>query len=146
MDRVSIKGHSDPVTRVDVRWQQGMGPMGRARARTSARVVLRVIPLHPQAMSSGEWHKISVRVPFANSKHADIAKQVIEVDRELQPQAVKRELTVEGDVLVASFSTLTVRLARLSLNSFLENVDLVVRTISQFGDDAEHCPMPPTHS
>jgi len=105
----------------------------------------RVIPLHPQAMS-GEWHKISVRIPFANSKHADIAKQVIEVDRELQPQAVKRELTVEGDVLVASFSTLTVRLARLSLNSFLENVDLVVRIISQFGDDAEHCPMLPTHS
>jgi EKC/KEOPS complex subunit PCC1/LAGE3 len=106
----------------------------------------------------------SVRIPFANSKHANIAKQVIEVDRELQPQAVKRELSVEGDVLVAyvlailrfrntpthsylrSFSTLTVRLARLSLNSFLENVDLVVRTISQFADDAEHRPMPPTYS
>ena len=43
----------------------------------------------------------SVRIPFANSKHAHIAKQVIEVDRELQPQAVKRELTVDGDVLVA---------------------------------------------
>jgi len=95
---------------------------------------------------SGEWHKISVRIPFANSKHADIAKQVIEVDRELQPQAVKRELSVEGDVLVASFSTLTVRLARLSLNSFLENVDLVVHTISQFANDAEHPPMPPTYS
>jgi len=98
-----------------------------------------------QAMSS-EWHKISVRIPFANSQHANIAKQVIEVDRELQPQAVKRELSVEGDVLVASFSTLTVRLARLTLNSFLENVDLVVRTISQFADDAEHRPMPHTHS
>ncbi|KAH9178245.1 transcription factor Pcc1-domain-containing protein [Lactarius sanguifluus] len=94
---------------------------------------------------SGEWHKISVRIPFANSKHANIAKQVIEVDRELQLQAVKRELSVEGDVLVASFSTLTVRLARLTLNSFLENVDLVVRTISQFADDAEHSPKPPTH-
>ncbi|KAH9058392.1 transcription factor Pcc1-domain-containing protein [Lactarius vividus] len=86
-----------------------------------------------------------VRIPFANSKHANIAKQVIEVDRELQPQAVKRELSVEGDVLVASFSTLTVRLARLTLNSFLENVDLVVRTISQFADDAEYSPKPPTH-
>ena len=98
--------------------------------------------------------KSSVRIPFADPKHASIAKQVIEVDRELQPHAVRRELALDGDVLVAyvrhehalvlalirvhrTFYTLTVRLARLTLNSFLENVDLVVRTISQFADDAE---------
>jgi EKC/KEOPS complex subunit PCC1/LAGE3 len=40
-------------------------------------------------------------------------------------------------VLHSTFYTLTVRLARLTLNSFLENVDLVVRTIGQFADDAE---------
>ncbi|KAH9972811.1 transcription factor Pcc1-domain-containing protein [Lactifluus volemus] len=79
----------------------------------------------------------SVRIPFANPQHASIAKQVIEVDRELQPHAVKRELRLDGDVLVATFSTLTVRLARLTLNSFLENIDLIVRTISQFAHDAE---------
>jgi Transcription factor Pcc1 len=43
----------------------------------------------------------SVRIPFANPQHASIAKQVIEVDRELQPHAVKRELSLDGDVLVA---------------------------------------------
>ena len=43
----------------------------------------------------------TVRVPFASAKHASIAKQVIEVDKELQPQVVKRVLDVEGDVLVA---------------------------------------------
>jgi EKC/KEOPS complex subunit PCC1/LAGE3 len=43
----------------------------------------------------------SVRIPFANPQHASIAKQVIEVDRELQPHAVKRELRLDGDVLVA---------------------------------------------
>ncbi|KAI0001480.1 transcription factor Pcc1-domain-containing protein [Russula compacta] len=85
----------------------------------------------------GDWHKISIRIPFANPRHASIAKQVIEVDRELQSHVVIRELTLDGDVLVATFSTLTVRLARLTLNSFLENIDLVVRTISQFADDAE---------
>jgi len=87
-----------------------------------------------------DWHKISVRIPFANPTHATIAKQVIEVDRELQPHAVRRELTLDGDILVATFYTLTVRLARLTLNSFLENVDLVVHTISQFADDAEQRP------
>lgn len=34
------------------------------------------------------------------------------------------------------FQTLTVRLARLTLNAFLENVDLVVRTIEEFGDNS----------
>lgn len=43
----------------------------------------------------------TVKVPFASSKHALIAKQVIDVDRELQPQAVKRELSVDGNYLIA---------------------------------------------
>jgi len=78
-----------------------------------------------------------VQIPFQSAKHASIAKQVIEVDKELQPQAVKRKIEVEGTFLLATFTTLTVRLARLTVNAFLENVDLVVRTISEFGEDAE---------
>lgn len=86
-----------------------------------------------------------------------IAKQTIEVDAELQPHAVERILTVEDDILIAyvitigvstemlilfysTFKTLTIRLARLTVNGFLENVDLVVRTLGDFGEDAEqHC-------
>lgn len=36
-----------------------------------------------------------------------------------------------------TFKTLTVRLARLVVNAYLENVDLVVRTIGEFGEEAE---------
>jgi len=36
---------------------------------------------------------------------------------------------------------LTVRLARLTVNAFLENVDLVVRTIHEFGEEAERGPV-----
>ncbi|KAH9846684.1 CTAG/Pcc1 family [Lenzites betulinus] len=82
-----------------------------------------------------------MRIPFASEKHANIAKQVIDVDRELQPEVVKRSLTVEENILVATFTTLTVRLARLTSNAFLENVDLVVRTIGEFGEDAERAPL-----
>lgn len=71
----------------------------------------------------------------------------------MQPHAVKRILEVEGATVVAfvgvslptilgadlescrTISTLTIRLARLSLNAFLENVDLVVRTLHEFGSD-----------
>ena len=45
--------------------------------------------------------------------------------------------------LLRIFSTLTVRLARLTVNAFLENVDLVVRTLEQFGEDAEKHPTGP---
>jgi len=37
-------------------------------------------------------------------------------------------------------------MARLTLNSFLENVDLVVRTIGQFADDAEQPSASHSHS
>lgn len=43
----------------------------------------------------------TVEIPFASHKHAVIAQQTIGVDAELQPQAVKRTLTVKDDVLVA---------------------------------------------
>ncbi|KAH9903061.1 Pcc1-domain-containing protein [Cubamyces lactineus] len=92
------------------------------------------------APSDSQWHTITIRIPFASEKHANIAKQVIDVDRELQPEVVKRTLAVEGNELVATFTTLTVRLARLTSNAFLENVDLVVRTIGEFGEDAERVP------
>jgi len=88
------------------------------------------------ALVNGDWHTINVEIPLPSSKHALIVKQVIEVDAELQPNAVKRELSVQDDKLIATFRTLTVRLARLTLNAFLENVDLVVRTIEEFGDNS----------
>jgi len=83
------------------------------------------------------WHTVTVQIPFTSPKHATIAKQAIEVDPELQPHAVERTLTVKDYTLTATFKTLTIRLARLTVNGFLENVDLVIRTIGEFGEDAE---------
>ncbi|KAJ3808692.1 CTAG/Pcc1 family [Lentinula aff. lateritia] len=89
---------------------------------------------------SEDWHSVTLKIPFASEKHALIAKRTIEVDPELQPHAVKRVITVEENVLIAAFSTLTIRLARLVANAFLENVDLVVRTLEQFSEEAENPP------
>ena len=35
-----------------------------------------------------------------------------------------------------TFKTLTIRLARLTVNGFLENADLVIRTLGEFGEEA----------
>ncbi|KAG8935067.1 hypothetical protein FRC01_009107 [Tulasnella sp. 417] len=87
-------------------------------------------------MAETQWHTMTIKLPMVSEEHATIVKRVIDVDKELQSHVVKRTLTTEGNVLVATFKTLTVRLARLTLNSFLENVDLVVRTLSEFAEDA----------
>ena len=41
----------------------------------------------------------------------------------------------------SKFDTLTVRLARLTVNGFLENVDLVARTIGEFAEEAANKPL-----
>ena len=43
----------------------------------------------------------TVTIPFLSEEHAQIVKQVLDVDRELQPHAVKRVLEVQGNDLVA---------------------------------------------
>jgi EKC/KEOPS complex subunit PCC1/LAGE3 len=110
-----------------------------------------------------------VKIPFASTAHASTAKQVIEVDKELQPHAVQRTLEVADNTLIAyvlglspffhpflllllthliikfyrTFETMTIRLSRITVNAFLENVDLVVRTLAEFGDDAASIPAHP---
>ncbi|KAH7106299.1 transcription factor Pcc1-domain-containing protein [Auriculariales sp. MPI-PUGE-AT-0066] len=84
-----------------------------------------------------DWHAVTIRVPFRSAQHATIAAKAIGVDSELQPHAVRRTLKVEDYILVTTFETLTIRLSRLTLNAFLENLDLVARTLSEFGDEAE---------
>lgn len=87
-------------------------------------------------MSQRDWHAVTIRIPFTSPEHAKIAMDVISVDKELQAHAVKRDLSLDGDELVATFKTLTVRLARLTLNAYLENVELIIRTLDEFGPDA----------
>jgi len=84
----------------------------------------------------GHKHALTVHIPFASPSHASIALQVLEVDPELQPHAVKRILEVDGDILIARFACSTVRLTRLTVNAYLENVDLILKTLSAFGEDA----------
>ncbi|WVW78411.1 hypothetical protein I302_100365 [Kwoniella bestiolae CBS 10118] len=81
------------------------------------------------------WHTTTLRIPFHTPQHAQIAKQALEVDKEQNAVFVHRELEVQGDVLIATYSTTTIRLLRLSTNSFLSSLDLVVRSMTSFAPD-----------
>jgi hypothetical protein len=56
-------------------------------------------------VESQEPHTIilqsTLQIPLASQKHGTIARDVINVDRELNPSSAKRTLTVDGDTLIA---------------------------------------------
>ncbi|OCF32559.1 hypothetical protein I316_05739 [Kwoniella heveanensis BCC8398] len=81
------------------------------------------------------WHTVTLRIPFHTPQHAEIARQAIDVDREQNGTFVSREMAVEGEELVVTYWTSTIRLLRLSTNSFLSSLDLVTRTMTSFAPD-----------
>ncbi|GHJ87054.1 hypothetical protein NliqN6_3456 [Naganishia liquefaciens] len=90
----------------------------------------------PAQDNQQDWHQTTLRIPFKSAAHADIARRVILVDRELNAHLVERSIVVEGSNLVATYRTATVRLLRLATNGFIENLQLVIRTIHEFAPTA----------
>ncbi|ORX33930.1 transcription factor Pcc1-domain-containing protein [Kockovaella imperatae] len=83
------------------------------------------------------WHTVSMRIPFLNHQHATIAKRALEVDKEQHPGLIHRTIEVENEAVVVHYACATVRLLRLSTNSFFSSVDLVVRTLEAFAPDPD---------
>jgi EKC/KEOPS complex subunit PCC1/LAGE3 len=65
---------------------------------------------------------------------ASQALQILSPDKELKEDLVKRTLSVEGNELHADFECVSARMARVSVNSFLENAELVVSSMGELGE------------
>ena len=74
-----------------------------------------------------------VNIPFQDDRQAMIAYNSLRVEVEPARSKVKRNLSVEGNNLVAHFNAADARSLRVSINSYFEHVALVVDTIKQFG-------------
>jgi len=74
----------------------------------------------------------SLHVPFPDSRTAEIALSSLQVDKEPPRSNVRRRLSVEGCDLVAEFEGPELKKLRTSMNSFVDHVHLVLRTIEQF--------------
>lgn len=74
---------------------------------------------------------LSVKVPFPSSSLADIAKQALEPDSEVKPTEVQKTFRVLDDDLYIDFTCISVRMARVALQSFLDNLEVVVRTMHE---------------
>ncbi|KAI9249121.1 CTAG/Pcc1 family [Phascolomyces articulosus] len=77
-------------------------------------------------------HKFrKIEIPFPSNRLATIARRVINVDKELKTDQVQRTLTVNDNKLEALFECTTARMMRVSVNSFLEMLTMVTRTMEE---------------
>ena len=113
----------------------------------------------PCSSRSSSSSSSSLRIPLPSPDTALLVKRVIDVDKPLRPRELTRDLTLEGPVLVAfvllsssscllplsseltlaptrlarsSFRAASVAQARVALDHFLSDVELVVQTLDRF--------------
>ncbi|CAG9854629.1 unnamed protein product [Phyllotreta striolata] len=74
-----------------------------------------------------------IQIPFESKKCAEVAYDVLRVDKEPKRSEVSKQLGVRDNVLTAHFSGKLARQLRVSVNGFFEKLDLVVGTIDLLG-------------
>ncbi|ODQ50075.1 transcription factor Pcc1 [Saitoella complicata NRRL Y-17804] len=79
-------------------------------------------------------HVVTLQIPFPTPQLAAHAKRILDVDEEIKPDQVRRSTRVqEGQsVLEATFECDSSRMARVSVNAFLEAVGVVVEVMGEF--------------
>nr|XP_020648733.1 EKC/KEOPS complex subunit LAGE3 [Pogona vitticeps] len=74
-----------------------------------------------------------LKVPFPSSSLAQIALGSLSPDPEPRKGGITKELTVTEDTLHVRWRADEARILRVSINSFLEHLSLVVETMDLFG-------------
>ncbi|XP_022064154.2 L antigen family member 3-like [Acanthochromis polyacanthus] len=82
--------------------------------------------------------EFSLDVPFPSSSEASIALRSLSPDREPRRGGISKRLAVTGNTLSVRWSADEARILRVSVNSFLDHLSLVLETMETFG--------PPVHS
>lgn len=76
----------------------------------------------------------TLKIPFPTPILASQAHQILSPDKELKQNLVRRSLSVEGSELCVEFECVSARMTRISVNSFLESVELVVGSMAELGE------------
>ncbi|KAJ9460260.1 EKC/KEOPS complex subunit SPAC4H3.13 [Diplonema papillatum] len=68
--------------------------------------------------------------------HAFIVKEALQVDKELSPEKVTRDVAVEGNLLVVAYRGVDLRSVRVAVHSTLQVLALALETVAAFADIA----------
>ncbi|KAI8984611.1 CTAG/Pcc1 family [Mycotypha africana] len=77
-------------------------------------------------------NKIFIEIPFKDERLASIAQRVMNVDQELKTDQVHRVITYQGNILQIQFECYNTKMLRVAVNSFLEYLTMVTRTMEAF--------------
>ncbi|CAA7051609.1 unnamed protein product [Microthlaspi erraticum] len=88
------------------------------------------------APSNHAWDfSCNLDVNFESEEHALIVYTALAVDKELQPDRVKRVMSVSDNKLSVHFEAIEARLLRASFSAFVDVLTLATRTIQDFGQN-----------
>ncbi|XP_028274174.1 L antigen family member 3-like isoform X1 [Parambassis ranga] len=77
--------------------------------------------------------EFSLDVPFPSSREATIALRSLSPDKEPRKGGITKQLTVTDNLLSVRWSADEARILRVSVNSFLDHLTLVIETMDMFG-------------
>ncbi|KAJ3395863.1 hypothetical protein HDU92_004709 [Lobulomyces angularis] len=77
-------------------------------------------------------YTLTLKIPFPTERLAVIANKVLAVDKELKPNESKRNQKVEDNNLIVIFEAISIRVLRVTSQSFLDFVILILGTIDEF--------------
>ncbi|XP_071817072.1 EKC/KEOPS complex subunit LAGE3-like [Apostichopus japonicus] len=91
-----------------------------------------------------ERHACEIQIPFPSAKEADIAYNSLRVDisREPRKDQMSKELTVSDNILNVHFTATEARFLRTAVSSFFDFLNLVVKTMEEFGPPFERSSTP----
>lgn len=82
---------------------------------------------------SENQYKIEIEIPFETKRIAEIAYDVLKVDKEPKRSEVTKILQVKDTILIAKFSAKLAKQLRVALTGFFEKLDLISGTIEMLG-------------
>ncbi|KAK9204609.1 hypothetical protein WN943_014871 [Citrus x changshan-huyou] len=76
-------------------------------------------------------------VDYESNENASIVYAALAIDKELQPDKVKRQISVINGKLLVQFEAVEARFPRALVSAFVDVLALETKTIEQFGQGTE---------
>ncbi|KAK4362922.1 hypothetical protein RND71_018163 [Anisodus tanguticus] len=87
---------------------------------------------------AAQWDfNCNLEVDLGSEENALIVYTALAVDNELQPDKVKRHMSVSNGKLSANFEAVEARFLRASFSAFVDVLTLATKTIEEFGPKKE---------
>ena len=85
----------------------------------------------------GFSYKHDFSIDLGSERWAKICLGTLDVDAELRPERCRRNLKVEDARFIAHFEATQPKFLRVSVNSFMTALELVLKTIKEFDPELE---------